>query len=53
MLFRPEEMDATSCESPIFSPSTQRYIDIATNAYRVFIFNYAIAYNNLHKIATV
>jgi hypothetical protein len=53
MIFRPEEMNAASSKSPILCPLTQRYIDIPTDADRVFNFYDAITYDNLHVLTTI
>ena len=53
MIFRPEEMDATSSERPVFCPLTQRNIDIAMYAGRGLSFYDSIAQNNFHGLAAI
>jgi hypothetical protein len=48
MVFRPEEMDAASCERPVYCPLTQGNINIAMDAQRGRMLYNAIAHNDFH-----
>jgi hypothetical protein len=53
MLFRPEEMDATSCKRPVCCPFPQRNINIPANSIRVHVFDDAVAHNDPNRLAAI
>jgi hypothetical protein len=53
MIFRPEEMDAASCEWPVFCPSTEGDICVSADAARVFTHYDAVTHDNLQELTAI
>jgi hypothetical protein len=53
MLFRPEEMDSTSCVWPIFCPVSYRDINVTTYFIRALAFNDAVTNNDMYGLTAI